>query len=182
MSRLLIDEETCEIPLVEVGAKAPDFVLKNDKGEEWRLSEQLGNVTALLFYPGNETLVCTKQLCSVRDNWEDYLATKAVVVGISPGTVAQHQQFSLKHKLPLPLLADESNRVTEIYRNHLWLPVFLSRAIVVIDAKGIVRSKKIMFRGFRPTDYSVITSIYQARTDALYERFNKIAEKHQLKY
>lgn len=74
----------------EVGEKAGDFVLKNQTGENWRLSDYLGQVVALLFYPKNETLVCTKQLCSVRDNWTDYLETKAVVVGISPATVEEH--------------------------------------------------------------------------------------------
>lgn len=162
---------------VKVGDKAPDFVLATDRGEKWRLSQHLGDVTALLFYPQNETLVCTRQMCSIRDNWTDYLQTKAVVVGISPGNVEQHSLFSQNHRLPLPLLADNNREITKIYGSHWLIPIQLARAIVVIDAKGIVRHRKVMFRVFRPTDKSVLTSIYAARTDALQENFNKLLEK-----
>lgn len=55
-----------ETDLKSIDVEAPDFVLKTEKGENWRLSDYLGNVVALLFYPQNETLVCTRQLCSVR--------------------------------------------------------------------------------------------------------------------
>jgi thioredoxin-dependent peroxiredoxin len=159
---------------VAVGAKAPDFELKTEKGEQWRLSENLGSVVALLFYPKNETLVCTKQLCSVRDNWSDYLETKALVVGISPGNVDEHRAFAQRHKLPIPLLADVDRGVTERYSFHWILPVFFTRAIVIVDAKGIIRARKIMLRAFRPTDRSVIASIYAARADSLQEKYSSL--------
>ena len=60
---------------MKTGSTAVDFSLVNDQNEEWRLSDHLGNVVVLLFYPQNETLVCTRQLCSVRDNWGKYLET-----------------------------------------------------------------------------------------------------------
>ena len=63
---------------VTVGSLAPDFRLRTDRDEVWRLSDHRDGVTVLLFYPQNETLVCTKQMCSVRDNWESYLATKGI--------------------------------------------------------------------------------------------------------
>jgi len=160
--------------LVKIGDKAPDFVLDSVEGEKWRLSDQLGSVTALLFYPKDETLVCTKQMCSVRDNWSEYLKTKAVVVGISQGTVEDHRRFSQRHQLPLPLLADESRKITRKYGWHWILPVNFTRAIVVIDSTGVIRYRKVMLRAFRPTDKSVLTSIYAARTDALQSRFRKI--------
>lgn len=158
----------------KVGDKAQDFVLNTLKGNEWRLSAQLGKVTALLFYPKNETLVCTRQLCSVRDHWEDYLKTKAVVVGISPGTIHEHQNFALHHRLPFTLLADTGREITKNYCWHKFMPVRLTRAIVIIDAKGIIRYRKVMLRAFRPTDKSVLASIYAARTDALQENFEKM--------
>ncbi|HEX8353792.1 MAG TPA: redoxin domain-containing protein, partial [Pyrinomonadaceae bacterium] len=70
-----------------VGAPAPDFTLKDGEGNDWRLSDQRGRVVVLLFYPGDETPVCTKQMCSVRDNWEQYRETGAEVVGISTDSV-----------------------------------------------------------------------------------------------
>src|SRR5204863_97833 len=67
-----------------VGANAPDFTVKDGEGRDWRLSDKPGRVVVLLFYPGDETPVCTRQMCSVRDRWEDYAATGAELVHISP--------------------------------------------------------------------------------------------------
>ena len=63
------------------GSTAPDFCLQDTNGNQWRLSDKLGCVVLLLFYPANETLMCTKQLCSVRDNWAKYLETKKKKLG-----------------------------------------------------------------------------------------------------
>lgn len=167
-----------EATSVAVGEKAPDFELLTDAGEAWRLSDQIGNVVALLLYPKNETLVCTKQLCSVRDSWNDYVQTKASVVGVSPGSVEEHSNFTQRQRLPIPLLADVGRKVTETYGFHWLLPTVLTRAIVIIDAKGIIRSRRVMLRAFRPTDRSVITSIYAARADALHDKFEKLSGKH----
>jgi len=150
-----------------VGAPAPDFILPTQSGVEWRLSEQTGKIIVLLFYPKNETLVCTRQLCSVRDNWAEYLKTKAVIVGISSGTVEEHRQFSSNHQLPLPLLADENRRVTKLYVRHKFFPISFLRTIVVIDARGIVRSRKTMLRAFRPQDAEVLKTIRSAHLDAM---------------
>ena len=160
-----------------VGMTAPDFSLQNEKNETWRLSDHRGQVCALLFYPRDETLVCTRQLCSVRDNWADYLATKAAVLGISPGTVEQHQRFAQHHHLPLPLLADPKRRVTRQYSQHRWLPVMFTRAIVVVDAKGIIRHHKVMSRARRPTDYNVLSEIYAAQTDVRMEKYDALLEQ-----
>ena len=81
------------------GAPAPDFTLKDGNGGDWRLSDHRGKVVVLLFYPGDETPVCTRQMCSLRDRWEDYLATGAVVVGISSDSVESHQKFAAHHDL-----------------------------------------------------------------------------------
>ncbi len=164
---------------VAVGAKAPDFELQTEKGKKWRLSEQLGNVVALLFYPKDETLVCTKQLCSVRDNWSDYLATKALVVGISPGSTAEHKVFAARHNLPISLLADVDRSVTRKYSFHWIFPVALTRAVVIIDAKGKICSRKVMLSAFRPTDRDVITAIYAARADSLAEKYDSLTQKNK---
>lgn len=159
---------------VDVGAMAPDFVLATERNTEWRLSDHIGNVVVLLFYPQNETLVCTKQLCSVRDNWNKYLETKAEIVGISPGTPDEHQTFSESRSLPIPLLADPGRAITQVFGKHWLFPINLTRAVVVIDAKGVVRNRDVMLRAFRPSDGQVITDIYEARGDAFNERYAKL--------
>ncbi len=160
--------------MLNIGEKAPDFVLNTEDGKKWRLSEQFGKVTALLFYPKNETLVCTRQMCSVRDNWAEYLETKASIVGIAPAAPEEHLKFSQRYQLPLPILADTNREVTKIYGQHWFFPIQWTRAIVVIDAHGFVRCRTMMLRAFRPTDRSVITSIYAARTDFLRENLNHL--------
>lgn len=162
---------------VEVGDCAPDFVLITETGKKWRLCEHLGHVTTLLFYPRSETLMCTRQMCSVRDNWAAYLQTKAVVVGISSGTADEHNRFSRNHRLPLTLLTDTNNEITKLYAQHRFMSVRLTRAIIVIDAKGNVRYRKVMLRAFRPSDKSVLTAIYAARTDLLHENFKHLLEE-----
>jgi len=168
-----------ETDLRSIDVKAPDFVLMTEKGEKWRLSDYLGNVVALLFYPQNETLVCTRQLCSIRDNWTDYLDTKAIVVGISPATVKEQNSFGKRYNLPLPLLADVDRKITQVYGKHWLMPLFLTRAIVIIDAKGYVRTRRIMLRAFRPADRKVITSILAARADAVSEKYDLLVKKYR---
>jgi thioredoxin-dependent peroxiredoxin len=166
---------------VEPNTVAPDFKLKTESGGEWQLSNHRGSVVALLFYPKDETFVCTRQLCSVRDNWNEYLKTKAVVVGVSPGSVKEHQQFAQHHRLPLTLLADADGSVTRLYTERRWLPVWFTRAIVIVDAKGIIRHRRVMLRSNRPTDYSVISSIYAAQTDLHLEKYEEILQQHRLR-
>lgn len=143
--------------------KANDFELKDQNGSIWRLSDHRGKVVVLLFYPGDNTTVCTKQLCSVRDNWEDYAATGAVVVGISTDDDASHKGFAEKYNLPLTLLADTDGRVSKMYEMTSWLPGRSARGVVVINAKGdITYSKAQTLSIFRPDDKDVIDAIRAA--------------------
>jgi peroxiredoxin Q/BCP len=147
----------------QVGERAPDFSLKDTEGAEWRLSDRRGKVVVLLFYPGDETPVCTKQLCSVRDNWEEYAATGAEVLGISTDTVESHRSFTEHHSLPLRLLSDMGGLVSKAYGAQSWLPNRSARAVIVIDAEGIVRYRKIQpLSLFRPKDDEIITAIQAA--------------------
>ena len=148
----------------QVGAIAPDFTLKDGQGAEWRLSDSRGKVTVLLFYPGDETPVCTRQMCSVRDRWADYSEMGAEVVGISTDTVESHRQFAEHHGLPLRLLADTGGRVSKAYDATSWLPNRSARAVFVIDARGIIRYRKVQpLSLFRPNDDEIIAAIRAAQ-------------------
>lgn len=176
MPALYVDEPGSQI---KIGLQAPDFTLRTAQDLDWRLSDQLGSVTVLLFYPQNETLVCTKQLCSVRDHWADYLETKATVVGISPAQPEEHEQFAKSRQLPLQLLADPERQVTRIFGQHWLFPINFTRAVVVIDAKGVIRNCDIMLRAFRPSDEKIITDIYAARGDALNDKYESLKKRAQ---
>jgi len=146
------------------GKTAPDFVLQDSGGAPWRLSDQRGKVVVLLFYPGDETPICTRQMCSVRDRWEDYAATGAEVVGISTNTVDSHKRFAEHHDLPLRLLADVDRKVADLYGAQSLIPGKVARSVFVIDARGIVRHRDVRPLGlFRPKDDDVIAAIRKAQ-------------------
>ena len=148
----------------QVGAAAPDFTLKDGNGDDWSLSANRGKVVVLLFYPGDETPICTRQMCSVRDRWEDYSTTGAEVVGISTDSVESHQKFAEHHELPLRLLSDASAEVASLYGARSLIPGKVARSVFVIDADGVVRYRDVRPLGlFRPKDDEVIKAIGAAR-------------------
>ena len=148
----------------KVGAVAPDFTLKDGNGEDWRLSANRGKVVVLLFYPGDETPICTRQMCSVRDRWEDYSTTGAEVVGISTDSVESHQKFAEHHELPLRLLSDPSAEVAKLYGARSLIPGKVARSVFVIDANGVMRYRDVRPLGlFRPKDDEVIKAIGEAK-------------------
>ena len=148
---------------MKIGDKAPDFTLKDLDGDKWSLHEHKGKTVVLLFYPGDNTPVCTAQLCSVRDNWSQYQATGAEVVGISTDSAQSHRSFADKYSLTLKLLADEKGEVVEKYGVRSWLPGRSARAVVVIDKNGRITYHKVQTLSlFRPKDEEVLEAIRQA--------------------
>jgi thioredoxin-dependent peroxiredoxin len=147
----------------QVGAKAADFTLPDGDGNDWRLSDQRGRTVVLLFYPGDETPICTKQMCSVRDRWDDYAATGAEVVGISTDSVESHKDFAEHHDLPLRLLSDAGGTVSNLYGARSLIPGKVARSVFVVDANGTVRYKEVRPLGlFRPKDDEIIRAIREA--------------------
>ncbi len=148
---------------MKIGDTAPNFSLKDGNGDEWNLSEQRGKTVVLLFYPGDDTPVCTAQMCSVRDNWSQYTATGAEVVGISMDSEKSHKSFADKYNLTLKLLSDKSGEVTEKYAMKSWLPGRSARGVVVIDKNGKVAYHKVQSLSlFKPNDEEIIDAIKKA--------------------
>lgn len=143
---------------------APDFTLKDGDGNEWRLADQRGKVVVLLFYPGDETPICTRQMCSVRDRWDDYRATGAEVVGLSTDSVDSHRKFSEHHELPLRLLSDTEGKVSVLYGARSLIPGKVARSVFVIDAEGRLRYKDVRPLGLlKPKDDVIISAIREAQ-------------------
>ncbi|WCB92580.1 Putative peroxiredoxin bcp [Baekduia alba] len=124
-----------------VGDAAPDFELQGTEGR-FHLSEQRGQRVVLLFYPGDETPVCTKQFCSYRDRADDMSALDAVVVGISGQDVESHRDFTTNHGLTVPLLADPDKAVAKLYG--VTRPMLgTQRATFIVDTTGTVAWCKV---------------------------------------
>ena len=151
---------------MNIGDTAPDFTLKDGDGNDWKLSDQKGKAVVLLFYPGDNTPVCTAQLCSVRDHWSEYQATGAEVVGISTDSVESHKGFAEKNELPLRLLSDADGKVSEMYDMKSWLPGRSARGVVVIDKEEkIAYMKAEAISLFKPSDKDVLTAIRRTQSD-----------------
>jgi len=101
--------------MIEEGAPAPDFTLRNQDDEDVTLSELRGRPVVLYFYPKADTPGCTTQSCGIRDHAADYDATGAVVVGVSPDPVSAVKKFHGGQSLNSTLLADEDHAVCELY-------------------------------------------------------------------
>ncbi len=99
----------------EPGQMAPDFTATTASGEVFQLSTLRGRKVVLFFYPKADTPTCTAEACSFRDGYADIQARGAVVVGISPDTVAAQAAFREKHRLPYILIADADHRVSDLY-------------------------------------------------------------------
>ena len=98
----------------QVGEPAPDFALPGTDGP-FKLSEHRGERVVLLFYPGDNTMVCTKQFCSYRDRADEFAGLNATVVGISSQDLESHEDFIAKNGLTVPLLADVDKSVARAY-------------------------------------------------------------------
>ncbi len=125
----------------QVGDPAPDFTLEGTDGT-FRLYDHRGERVVLLFYPGDETAVCTRQFCSYRNRADDMAELDALVVGISPQDVDSHHSFMTHHSLTVPLLADPDRSVARSYgvaRGGVTALVQgIQRAVFIIDEDGIV--------------------------------------------
>jgi peroxiredoxin Q/BCP len=141
-----------------VGEQAPDFELQGTSGP-FKLSDHRGERVILLFYPGDETMVCTKQFCSYRDRAEDFASLNARVVGISAQSVSSHEGFTAKHNLNVPLLADVDKTVAKAYSAVMPGVGTTSRAVIVIDEHGVVRHRHDHRLGL---DYQTVDELSEA--------------------
>lgn len=121
-----------------VGDRAPEFHLSGTGNKTYSLSDYKGQPVVLVFYPGDNTPVCTRQLQSYTDDWNQFEGLGAVVLALSPQSVESHEGFSCKLKLPFPLLADTDKKVGDDY-GILGPLGFYRRSVFVIDGDGVVR-------------------------------------------
>lgn len=143
----------------EVGQPAPSFTLagsdSTDEGRhDYSLSDYRGRVVVLVFYPGDSTPVCTRQLNAYTEDIDSFNATGAQVLAISPQSVASHDEFSCKQGgFAFPLLADSDKVVGDAY-GILGPLGFYRRSAFVVDPEGIVRYAHRAVAGltFRSTD------------------------------
>ena len=120
-----------------VGQSAPDFTLKDQNQKEVKLSDFAGKKNVVLvFYPADETLVCTKQLCEFRDSWQEAKKKNTVVFGVNPAGAERHAAFRKHHQFPFPLLVDSGRKVAALYHAS---GVIVKRTVYLIGTTGKIR-------------------------------------------
>ncbi|MEO5633950.1 thioredoxin-dependent thiol peroxidase [Gaiella sp.] len=137
----------------EPGTEAPDFTLCSDTGETVSLSSLRGSPVVLYFYPKDDTPGCTTQARGIRDAWDAFRRTGAVVLGVSPDDEKSHAAFRAKYDLPFTLLADPDHATASAYG--VWVErstdgktfMGIERSTFVLDAAGVI---KAVMRGVKP--------------------------------
>ena len=144
-----------------LGAPAPDFTLEGVAGGErttFSLGDARGGALVLAFYPGDDTLVCTKQLCSYQDDLARLTDLRATVWGISPQDVDSHERFASKRALTFPLLADPDRVVISAYGVNGPLG-HTKRSVFVIDEHGLVRWSHVSMLGLTYQDSDTLAGV-----------------------
>lgn len=129
---------------LQAGDKAPKFAIKDQNGEEVKLSDFKGEKVIIYFYPKDSTPTCTTQACNLRDNYALLLKKGYKVLGVSTDDQKSHLKFIKKYDLPFPLLADTEHKMVEAYGvwgekttfGHTYMGVL--RTTFVINEKGII--------------------------------------------
>ncbi|MGH6977565.1 MAG: thioredoxin-dependent thiol peroxidase [Stellaceae bacterium] len=130
---------------LEIGNKAPDFTLPTDGAGTVRLSDLKGQSVVLYFYPKDDTSGCTAEACQFRDLFPKFGRTDATVIGISRDSIASHDKFKKKYKLPFILASDEQGKVTERYGVWVQKSMYgrkymgIERSTFLIDDKAVIR-------------------------------------------
>lgn len=141
-----------------IGSEAPDFTLQDEECREVHLSDFHGkHLVLLIFYPGDDTPGCVKQLTAVRDDQAEFDKRQVVVFGVNQADAASHQRFIDKYGLTTSLLADLGMKVSAKYgavKQFLGHEI-IDRTVVLVDKQGIIRYVK---HGL-PTDREIIDAI-----------------------
>jgi peroxiredoxin Q/BCP len=118
-----------------VGSAAPDFTLPDQDGNSVTLSSMRGKNIVLVFYPADDTAVCTKQLCEFRNQWPRASEKNVLIFGINPATSASHAKFRERYSFPFPLLVDSGQKVGQSYRTQGFVP---RRTVYVVGPDGSI--------------------------------------------
>ncbi len=152
---LLLYNLSSSADLLKQGSLAPDFALQAADGKTYRLSEvRKSKNVVLVFYPGDNTPICTTQLCELRDNWQTLTSNHIAVLGINPANAVSHQAFADANRFPFPLLIDSDASVAQRFGCKA-IGGLIKRTVYLIDTDGTVLWAK---RG-KPTPKEILDAI-----------------------
>lgn len=126
---------------LKIGDTIPSFKAKDANGNDFDSQNMMGRKPLVIyFYPKDNTPGCTAEACSFRDQYEDFTALGAEVIGISSDSVSSHQQFSKQYKLPFILLSDNDKKIRKLFGVSSGLFGLLpGRVTYVTDKNGVIQ-------------------------------------------
>ncbi len=153
--------------LFSPGSEAPGFSLAASNGETLNLSEYLGRPVVLIFYPADESSVCSNQLALYNEALHLFEEHGAQLLGISVDDVASHQSFAESLNLQFPLLADDdpAGAVANRYGVFNKRDGLSERALFVIDSEGIIQWSYISPRKVNPGAHGILEALESLRKD-----------------
>jgi peroxiredoxin Q/BCP len=143
--------------MLQIGQMAPEFTAKDQAGATVSLERLRGKSNVVLvFYPGDNTPGCTKQLCAIRDDWSEFQKRGVQVYGVNPAGAESHQSFIDKQNYPFPLIVDEGHKIAAAYGCKGLL--MTTRTVYGIDKAG-----KIVFaRRGMPANTDILAAFGEA--------------------
>ena len=143
--------------MLKVKQKAPDFVLKDQAGQEQSLSDYRDQWVLVYFYPKDDTPGCTKEACMISDDFPKFKKLKLKVLGISADSVKSHAKFVEKYDLPFALLSDEDKKVIKAYK--VWAKkkfmgreyMGILRTSFLVDPKGNIAK---IYENVKPAEHA----------------------------
>ena len=130
--------------MLDIGIKAPDFILPDQNGKEHSLSDYRGKKVILYFYPKDNTAGCTKQACGFAERYPQFKEKDAIILGVSKDSVVSHKKFEEKYGLPFTILSDTGLDVIKMYdvwkekNNYGKISMGVVRTTYLIDENGII--------------------------------------------
>src|ERR1700682_3813811 len=121
---------------LKVGDDAPGFALPDQDGKIVSLESLRGKNVVVVFYPADETTICTRQLCEFRDNWDAAQEKNTVVLGVNPAGPQKHAAFRAHHHFPFPLLVDKGQQTAAKYQAN---GLIVKRTVYLIGKSGKIR-------------------------------------------
>lgn len=128
------------MPDIKPGDPMPETTLVDADGKSIELRSMIGRPLVVYFYPKDDTFGCTKEACTFRDHYEDFLGAGADVIGVSRDDAASHAKFKAQNRLPFTLLTDPNGEVADAWnvKGPLGMP---GRITFVFDKTGVLHHK-----------------------------------------
>lgn len=151
-------------PMLQVGDRAPEFSLPYATKDSiartpLNLSSLIGkSAIVLAFYPADWSGGCTKEVCTMRDDFGNIQSLNADILAISGDYVYSHHEWAKHHNLPFKLVSDHNHEVAKAYYSYNEKSLMNKRTVVVIDTHGAIAYMDLEYSVRDDADFQLLKS------------------------